>query len=406
MKSILYIPTVGGVGEAVASYKNNMEKFGHSFPIVVADRSEEKTANKNSKQLSKFEGVYHLNEKQVVEYLSSLGDTKLLQSLGFGNAMNLGFLLSLSFKADVMHRRDADTLAENFVGRNKVSEGLDVFGIHLSFIGKKIDEVKIISEEKYHPWADAKLNPSEKRILAVTGGVTGNNPIPFEVFRDFPQGFLSLNPQFKDTKKLRQRISGEPILFDESRFQLFSVNNISSTNSCLHRDVFSRFCCPPANEIRSDDEHIGKLMTFNQIPILFIYAPVGYYESNPEEVKGIVVRDFLTKDFSIARDFIFDMTPDSVTSPDIGLFMTTSNEFAEFRRTREKKILDAVKILEKAPRKSVRNNSLIAAAKYLQRNIAKLLDSNDQYIKDYFILQEKWPELEKQAEQSNIQELF
>lgn len=406
MKSILYIPTLGGVGEAVASYKNNMEKFGHSFPIVVADRSEEKISNKNSKQLSKFEGIYHLREKQVVGYLNSLGDTKLLQSLGLGNAMNLGFLLSLSFKADIMHRRDADTRAENFVGRNKVSEGLDVFGIHLSFIARKLEEVKIISEQKYHPWADVKLNPSEKRILAVTGGVTGHNPTSFEAFKDFPKGFFSLNPKFKDSEKLRQRISGEPVLFDESRFQLFSVNNLSGSNLCLHKEVFSKFCCPPADGVGLDDEHTGRLMTIKQMPILFAYAPVGHYKGYSEDFKEILVKDFLTKDFISARDFILNTAPDSINSPDIGLFMTTSQEFMGFRKIREKKILDAVKILEKAPKKSVRNNSLIATAKYLQRNLAKLLDSNDQYTKDYFILQEKWPELVKQAERFNIQELF
>ena len=406
MKPILYIPTIGEVGKAVESYKQNMKEFGYDFPVIVADRSVGKSGNINTKQISKLDGVYHLSEKQILDYLNSISDTGLLKSMGFGNAMNLGYLLATTFKADIMHRRDGDTRAENFLARKKFSKGLDVFGIHQALIGKKIEEVKIISQEKYHPWADLKLVPSEKRIMAVTGGVTGCNPMPLEVFRDFPEGFIKINPQFRDSEKLRKRIAGELVLFDESRFQILSVRNLSGSNVCLHTDVFTKFCCPPADGVGTDDEHTAKLMGIDEMPILFAYAPVGHYESYPDDVKDIVVREFLTKDFILARNFILNSTPSPIEKLDVCLFLTTSNEFENYRKTREKAVLEAVKILLKAPRNSVRNKSLIDAGKYLQKNLTKLLDQNDQYLKNYFILQEQWPELVKNAGKFNTEELF
>jgi hypothetical protein len=158
--------------------------------------------------------------------------------------------------------------------------------------------------------------------------------------------------------------------------------------------------------VGTDDEHTGRVMTLQGVPILFAYAPVGHYENYPDDVEKIIVRDFRTRDFILVRDFVLNMAPDSIASPDVGLFLTTSPEFLDFRKQREDRMQEAIAVLKRAPKKSIRNQSLIAAGGYLERNLSSILDSNDQYLKDYFILQEKWPQIVQAAQRFKIEELF
>lgn len=406
MKSVLCLPATGDATAAIESYSTNMKQFGHDFPILLLDTSDEKTANKNAKTASKLPGVRHIRQAQIGTYLESITAPRSLLTAKPINTMDLCCLLSLSSKADVLHRRDADTRAENFVSRKKSAPGLDVLGIHLAFIHRKPDEVKLISETRYHPWADIQLTASDKKILAVTGGVTGCNPTPFEVFKDFPKGFFALNPGFKDSEKLRQRIQGEPVLYDESQFQLFSSPGLCGKNLCLHKDAFEQNCCPPAQGIGADDEHLGTLLSQQGTPLLFAYAPVGCHATYSDDIAGVVVKEFRNRDFMTARNHILETAPESLKSPDIGLFMTTSQGFEDVRKERETTLRSAAAILKQAPKKSSRNQSLISAAGYLERNIESVLEATDQCVKDWFLLQEKWPELSRAAGRFDIDELF
>ncbi|MFD7658424.1 DUF6271 family protein [Actinosynnema sp. NPDC059797] len=155
--SVFFIPTNRDCSRAATGYLAELsfarERFGRTIPLVVSETDGGPHARANAGALARLaranpdQPVHHLTAELQREYFGRLlrdepaavREPFLSPRRDYGTAMNKLFLMTASFGADALHRRDSDTrpLGEEVpeaAGRHPIE-------IELSYLGRKVGEI-------------------------------------------------------------------------------------------------------------------------------------------------------------------------------------------------------------------------------------------------------------------------
>lgn len=155
--SVYFIPTNRDCSRAVASYLSELEfareRFGRTIPLVVSETDAGPHVPVNAQMLAVAARehpdipVHHLTVERQRPYFdllladepAEIREMFLSQERNYGTAMNKLYLMTASFGADALHRRDSDTrlLSDELpeaAGRYPIE-------VELSHLGRRVGEV-------------------------------------------------------------------------------------------------------------------------------------------------------------------------------------------------------------------------------------------------------------------------
>ncbi|MFC5060372.1 DUF6271 family protein [Saccharothrix xinjiangensis] len=185
--SVFFIPTNRDCSRAATGYLAELdfarELFGRAIPLVVSETDQGPHARANAAALARLaranpdQPVHHLTAELQRDYFGRLlggepaavRDPFLSPRRDYGTAMNKLFLMTASFGADALHRRDSDTrpLGEEVpeaAGRHPIE-------VELSHLGRRVGEVRAAGGVDEPDDVDAAV--LDRRIHVVGGNYSG-----------------------------------------------------------------------------------------------------------------------------------------------------------------------------------------------------------------------------------------
>ncbi|MFC6092392.1 DUF6271 family protein [Saccharothrix lopnurensis] len=157
--SVFFIPTNRDCSRAAAGYAEELafarERFGRSIPLVVFETDDGPHARANADALADLARahpdlpVHHLTadrqrtwfERLLRDEPAVLGQVFRSPRRDYGTAMNKLFLMTVSFGADALHRRDSDTRP---LGQEvPEAAGKHPIEVELSYLGRRVGEVDL-----------------------------------------------------------------------------------------------------------------------------------------------------------------------------------------------------------------------------------------------------------------------
>ncbi|GAA3870050.1 DUF6271 family protein [Streptomyces sedi] len=165
--SVFLIPTNRDYSRAAASYLRELdfarERAGRSIPLVVSETDRGPSVPANAEALAALarenpdQPVHHLTLDAQHAYFDELlrGEPAALAEVfrsprrDYGTAMNKLFLMTASFGAEALHRRDSDTRLLD----EEVPEAAGRFPIEveLAFLGRRVGDVEAAGREGRDP---------------------------------------------------------------------------------------------------------------------------------------------------------------------------------------------------------------------------------------------------------------
>lgn len=157
--SVFFIPTNRDCSVAATSYLTELEfarqRFGRSIPLVVSETDQGPYVPTNARTLAKLaekhpeQQIHHLTVDLQRAYFDRLftdepavvKDLFLSQQRNYGTAMNKLYLMTVSFGAEALHRRDSDTRLLH----EEVPEAAGRYPIELelSCLGRPVGELDV-----------------------------------------------------------------------------------------------------------------------------------------------------------------------------------------------------------------------------------------------------------------------
>ncbi|MEH0928446.1 DUF6271 family protein [Micromonospora sp. CPCC 205558] len=157
--SVFFIPTNRDCSSAANSYLTELEfarqRFGRSIPLVVSETDQGPYVPTNARTLAELankhpdQRIHHLTvdlqrtyfEQLFVGEPAAVKDMFLSQQRNYGIAMNKLYLMTVSFGADALHRRDSDTR----LLQEEVPEAAGQYPIELelTYLGRPVGELDV-----------------------------------------------------------------------------------------------------------------------------------------------------------------------------------------------------------------------------------------------------------------------
>lgn len=181
--SVFFIPTNRDCSRAVVSYARELayarERFDRVIPLVVVETDDGPSVQTNAAALEAARNAVrglptrHLTVGRQRRYFElllcdeppAIREIFLSQRTDYGTAMNKLFLMTASFGADALHRRDSDTrpLEDEFTEDN----GRYAIELELTMLGRKASTVEAVHR------AAAALPAGDAEICVVGGNYFG-----------------------------------------------------------------------------------------------------------------------------------------------------------------------------------------------------------------------------------------
>ncbi len=434
MDSVFFIPSNRDASRAITSFAKEVqfafERDGRRVPFVVSETDDRDHVRFNAEAIravqSKYPEIpfYHLTtgyQKRYFDILldgqpAALRDIFLSQEKNYGTAQNKLLLMTSSFGAEAMHRRDSDCVLL-FDERPDV-EHLYPIEAELEFLGQKVSDTRAI-------WQSAPdESKAESQICVVGGNYVGSWNIDVKDF-----GLRSMDIIYRlyeilgfDPEFIVELCDGaypiEEVLPDSDEFELVTnVNdhkNPDAANFAMYK-LHEYLPNVPGRNMLAADYTTFDCATAIGLPAVHHNRPLFHtFERKREEYdeklqywEGMArFTDYFNQygalfegelDLRVPASYPL-VIPDEVLQGILGGALSIPGSAPEQRRERIDRLADEILIPF--------DDRYASIGRHIKANAARFVRESDEDYQLHALLLEHWPSLIARAKQISIPELY